>query len=317
MFSETAHDFGRVLDTCSLTHRFAFKNTGSAPLRIASVKASCGCTTTELTQKELLPGEEASICVTFNPKGRKGKEQNHVLVQSNDPVKSSIELEITGEVIPTIEVQPPFLHLGPLPPDRRTTATVTVTGRTESFAVTSVSVDSRYLTARVVRTENPHSGEKILHKATVEIGLEPCAPVGPLRGHLLVHTLGGADPVADVPFFAHILGDIEATPKHLFIPTHEPGKPYECEVSLATRSGRGFKIKAVNLDQSPHANLILEVKTIVNGAAAKRRIRLSGVTPRQEGVLRAALQITTDVPGEEHITIPLHAFISAAPQSQQ
>ena len=39
VFESLAHDFGTVQPNAALTHNFAFKNTGTAPLLIEKVKA--------------------------------------------------------------------------------------------------------------------------------------------------------------------------------------------------------------------------------------------------------------------------------------
>jgi hypothetical protein len=57
-FSETQHDFGQAWQGDNLTHLFTFKNTGSSPLEITNIRASCGCTAAVVSKIETPEGGE-------------------------------------------------------------------------------------------------------------------------------------------------------------------------------------------------------------------------------------------------------------------
>lgn len=63
------HDFGKVVRGESVSHVFKFRNTGKAPLVIADVTTSCGCTTPEYTKEPVLPGRYGEVKVTFDGEG--------------------------------------------------------------------------------------------------------------------------------------------------------------------------------------------------------------------------------------------------------
>src|SRR5262245_49932812 len=67
------YDFGTVMEGEPARHKFEVKNTGGAPLDIKSLVASCGCTAAALKQKILAPGDSTEIEVTFDTRGRRGK----------------------------------------------------------------------------------------------------------------------------------------------------------------------------------------------------------------------------------------------------
>ncbi|MDD4819952.1 MAG: DUF1573 domain-containing protein [Flavobacteriales bacterium] len=62
-------DFGTIERGKKVSHVFKFKNTGSAPLIIADVATSCGCTTPEYTKTPVQPGAQGQIKVNFNGQG--------------------------------------------------------------------------------------------------------------------------------------------------------------------------------------------------------------------------------------------------------
>lgn len=82
---------------------FYIKNKGNAPLVIEGISTSCGCTTAEAAESELLPGESTQLKVVYDPNthpGITGRIERVVYVSSNDPENSEAELKITANVVP-------------------------------------------------------------------------------------------------------------------------------------------------------------------------------------------------------------------------
>lgn len=75
-------------------------NTGNEPLLIVRAQAGCGCTSINYPEDPILPGDTASVKVTYNPSGRPGQFTKQVLIFTNTVPRRTI-LEISGNVIPT------------------------------------------------------------------------------------------------------------------------------------------------------------------------------------------------------------------------
>lgn len=98
-FEEKTHDFGTIKEVDGpVTHTFEFTNTGSEPLVIINVNASCGCTRPEYSKEPIKPGKSGKIKVTFNPAGRPGEFSKDVKIRTNGNKRPI--LKITGIVIP-------------------------------------------------------------------------------------------------------------------------------------------------------------------------------------------------------------------------
>ncbi len=96
-FKELEWDFGEIVQGDKVTHVFQFTNTGSEPLILNSAKGSCGCTVPEWPREPILPGEEGEIKVTFNSKGKKGKQTKSVTLTGNtdpNPVRLLVKAQI-------------------------------------------------------------------------------------------------------------------------------------------------------------------------------------------------------------------------------
>jgi hypothetical protein len=95
---DSAYDFGKVTDGEIVEYNFRFKNTGTKPLIVTNVSASCGCTVPEKPEAPIKPGETGFIKVKFNSEKRIGKTHKTINVSSNaEPAFP--ELLLTGEVV--------------------------------------------------------------------------------------------------------------------------------------------------------------------------------------------------------------------------
>jgi len=97
-FREESKNFGKMKQGKVLTHIFVFKNEGDETLKIKRVKTSCGCTAALLSKKEIAPGAEGEIKLTFNTKGFKGKNTKYIDVESNDPAQPRKRLTVSAEI---------------------------------------------------------------------------------------------------------------------------------------------------------------------------------------------------------------------------
>ena len=101
-FDEVVYDFGTIKESDGwIEHEFKFTNTGNAPLAIATVSASCGCTKPEFPKKPIAPGKSAKIKIRFTPEGLKGYFARTAKVRTNVKGKEgTVTLTIKGSVIP-------------------------------------------------------------------------------------------------------------------------------------------------------------------------------------------------------------------------
>lgn len=99
-WDKTVHDFGKFKEesgkqTCTYT----FTNTGSQPLIITNVRASCGCTSPTWTKEPVKAGEKGYVKATYNPRNRPGRFNKSVTVTTNATPPTTI-LRLKGDVTP-------------------------------------------------------------------------------------------------------------------------------------------------------------------------------------------------------------------------
>ena len=98
--SASEHDFGTFKEEAGRqTFDFILTNTGTNPLVIQNVVASCGCTTPEWTRQPIPVGGNGKVTAIYDPKNYPGKFSKTLSVYTNTKPQVVV-LVIKGEVIP-------------------------------------------------------------------------------------------------------------------------------------------------------------------------------------------------------------------------
>jgi len=101
-FTEEKYDFGDIFQGDVVEHTFKFENSGTEPLVISNVSVTCGCTATDWPRKLISVGEEASITVEFNSRGKMGRQNKVISIYSNG-IQPMYKVSIVTNVLPKKE----------------------------------------------------------------------------------------------------------------------------------------------------------------------------------------------------------------------
>lgn len=96
-FAEESWDFGKIIMGDTVSHDFAFTNTGEIPLIISNASATCGCTVPEYPKEPVAPGESGIIKVKFDSSNKTGK-QHKVITLTTNATPAQSEIFLTGEI---------------------------------------------------------------------------------------------------------------------------------------------------------------------------------------------------------------------------
>lgn len=91
---ETEHDFAKIPQGKPVYYVFEILNTGTQPLKLDDVHASCGCTTPEWSRDPIAPGANAQIKVGYNA-AAEGPFDKAITITYNGQSK---QLKIKGTV---------------------------------------------------------------------------------------------------------------------------------------------------------------------------------------------------------------------------
>ena len=96
VIKEEVYDFGKSPQGKPVHHIFIVTNAGKAPMQLANVQASCGCTTPEWDKENPIPaGEEGKITVGYNA-AAEGVFTKQITITYNET--QTKQITIKGEV---------------------------------------------------------------------------------------------------------------------------------------------------------------------------------------------------------------------------
>ncbi|MDE5839042.1 MAG: DUF1573 domain-containing protein [Paramuribaculum sp.] len=176
---DTVHDFGSFSEDIGLARcTFRAVNTSDKPIAVISARANCGCTHPEYPKAAVQPGDTLKVSVAYDAKGRPGRFEKKVYVDTGDGISTT--LRVKGTVIGA-----PSSLSGRYPIDAgkaRFSATVipfgeTLKGRVAQGVVKGYNTTSDYIEPRVeglpkyvdvnIRPEKVPPGEQFVVSATV------------------------------------------------------------------------------------------------------------------------------------------------------
>ena len=89
---------------------FKYENKGKTPIKIKSVRSSCGCTVASSRKDEVAPGEKGEVTATFHIGGRTGVQQKAITVETDDASQPVMNLMLKAVIDQALEIQPTFVY---------------------------------------------------------------------------------------------------------------------------------------------------------------------------------------------------------------
>jgi hypothetical protein len=91
---ETVHDFGKIPQGKPVFYFFDIANTGTTPLKLDNVQASCGCTTPEWNREAIAAGGSDKIKVGYNA-ANEGPFEKYITITYNGNQTKQIRIKGT------------------------------------------------------------------------------------------------------------------------------------------------------------------------------------------------------------------------------
>jgi hypothetical protein len=91
---ETEHDFGKIPQGKPVFYFFEIANTGTTPLKLDNVQASCGCTTPEWNRDAIAAGGTDKIKVGYNA-ANEGNFEKFITITYNGNQTKQIKIKGT------------------------------------------------------------------------------------------------------------------------------------------------------------------------------------------------------------------------------
>jgi len=313
-FAKRSHDFGVITDANDYTTTFSFTNTGSGTLVISEVKSTCGCTVPTLAKTVYAPGESATISVTFDPSGKSGLLNKSISVISNAQPQSVTKLAIRADVRPLIDFKF-FLALGELVLGQQHTGRVVLSYNDPELRITDLYATDPHFSVKLVDVGAPNPiADGLPYLATLEVTLGSDAPWGLLQSQVKFTGRGrAAEQFAPtiapytVMISGRIFGDARLEPVMLMNRnSFGRNRPFKMSAELTRASGAPFSVTEIRITESTVPGLTPSV--VANGPAAYT-VHLDGTTPAGGGTVKGSVMVSTDIPGEEELSIIFAMYV--------
>jgi hypothetical protein len=282
-------NFGIRNDHETVVHSFVVKNSGDTPLAISRVKASCGCTAVKSGAKSLQPGESTTIEARFTLKGRRGKQQKSITVESSDPATPRLRLWLKGEVVVDVAVEPRYLNFRQMHKDSVVTQNVSLVSLRPDVRITAVKSDSAAFSATI----DPDG--RGLTVRTV-----PPVSEGLLRGRMTVTT----DHPRGLSTYLNIagvaVGDLQALPRDLIL-RKSSTVPRRITIVVRPHIKQTFEITKVEV---PLPSIKATVTKQPDGTC---RVVLDNVRP-DPGLSGKAILIRTSLDSTPELRVPFRVL---------
>jgi thiosulfate sulfurtransferase len=104
---QETYNFPDTVEGIAVVHAFVLSNVGDQELAITNVTAACHCTTTQLATNRLQPGQSVELRAMLDTNGYSDTVWRYVTVESNDPARPKLKLNLRGNVIDRQPYQKP------------------------------------------------------------------------------------------------------------------------------------------------------------------------------------------------------------------
>jgi hypothetical protein len=282
-------NFGVRRDDETVVHQFVLKNEGDAPLAITRVKASCGCTAVKSSASSIPPGESATIDARFTLRGRRGKQQKSIMVESNDPQNPRLRLWLKGEIVVEVALEPRYVNFRQMHKDSVATQTVELVSLRPHVRIINIKTDT---TAYEATIDPDGRGLTVRTVPPLKEGL--------VRGRIVVTTDHPKGLTTDLNIAGVAVGDLTLLPRELIL---RKSWPDARRLTLVVRPFNkiAFEIKKVEV---PLPSIKPTSKKQPDGTA---RIELADVRP-DPALNGKQIVIHTSLPSCPTLRVPIRVL---------
>jgi hypothetical protein len=301
MFSVTSHNFGTVAKGSKTEYRFVFRNIYKEDLHVVGVRTSCGCTSPEVTKRDLKTHDTSEIVAKFNTRTFLGQHGATLTVTFDKPFYAEVQLRVAGNIRGDVTFDPPFVNLGNVDLGKGAERVVRVTRAGSSpWEIKDVrSANANFEVALSKPTQGPSQTSYDL-----TMRLKPDAPAGYVKGQLILVTNDARATQIPMDVEGRVVAEVTVSPQLLSLGSVECGATVTKNVVV--RANRPFCVTGV---ACADGCLTCEPKTT---PATVHILPVTFTAGKSAGKIEQQLKISTDL-GEGAVpTVTVQAVVEKA-----
>jgi hypothetical protein len=290
MFEQLHWDFGSVPRGPAVSHPFRLTNRTKQAVHVGSIRVSCGCTSAQVLQNDLTPGQSTVMLVQMDTTRFVGAKSVTIYVTFDQPQWEEVRLWVQANARDDVSLKPDSMAFGQIKRGSGPGAMVELSllGGGD-WQVTEVHSDSNYVLTELVEKQRDPSVVTYELKAR----MRPDAPVGKWYTDIWLTTNHPASPRLRIPVTVEIESALSVSPPVAVLGEVKLGT--EAERHVIVRGVKPFQITAIGgTDQS------LNVHDSGNGSKPVHvlTVKLKGT---EVGELSRNLHIVTDLVEDSQI----------------
>jgi len=289
LLSTTTHDFGSVAKGAKAEYAFIITNNLQDDVHIASVRASCGCTTPSIAndKRTLKAYEQGAIIAHLNSDTYVGQRAATLTVTFDQPYYAEAQLQIRALVHTDILMEPTSLQFG-----------VVEQGKAKEARVRLYRADyPNWQIGSNVELSDPNlQGEVVLLARQgsqvwydLKVRLAPTASPGYISDRAILTTNDPSTRQMPVQIEGQVRPSVAVSPADLFLGVMRAGQ--KVTKPLVVRADKPFRIKSVTGDKASFE--------IADPSGEEARpvhvVRVTFVAGAEIGKVVKTIQIATDI----------------------
>jgi hypothetical protein len=284
MFTTTSHNFGTVAKGSKTEHRFVFRNLYKEDLHVVGVRTSCGCTSPEVTVRDLKTHETGEVVAKFNTRTFLGQHGATLTVTFDKPFFAEVQLRVAGNIRGDVTFDPPFVDLGNVDLGKGAERSVRVT-HVGSTPWEIKDVRSANANFEVSLSKPNHSSGQSAYDLAVR--LKPETPAGYVKGQLILVTNDPRAGQIPMDVEGRVVAEVTVSPQLLALGSVQPGGTVT--KNIVVRANRPFCVTGVSCSDGC---LTCEPKTT---AANVHILPVTFAAGSMSGKVERQLKISTDL----------------------
>ena len=294
MFVSQSHDFGTVARAAKTEHRFYFDNPYNEPIRVRSVRTSCGCTTPIVETHDVPAHGRGSILAKFNTGTHTGQRAATLTVTFDKPVFGEVQLHVKGYVRTDVVFSPGEASFGSIDQGSEKTLDVALdyAGRSD-WQIVGMNTSEQFISATA--QEVSRANGRVRYNVSIKIAAD--APAGPLQSELIVLTNDRKLTRVPLRIDANILAGLTVSPSTIAMGDVDASESVKQLVLV--KGQKPFTILAIESD-------VLDVDTDLSSAPRAMHPLQLTIKPKAGDLgreIKGSVVIKTDMPDKPEIEL--------------
>ena len=325
VLEKTVLDYGVVDQNREYSATVGYRNAGPARIEGLRANASCSCYSVTLTDTELEPGATGTLTVRFRTHGFTGRASKSLHLHYSDGQPRKVKVQMVLNIVGGVLVE--RLHLGELLAGTKPAGSVPLLwyeGVGQPFEIESIEIPGQPIATRV---EPWAPTTPRVDPEAAERGVKPREPL-PFRGWLIHFTFTEPPPRGIysqkaivklkhptqqqvlIPITANIVGKVWVQTSRIYLGLVRQGQSKSAAVAF-----KPFKPEFALGEVSARARKGLLTVTIEDGfgpMGPHKKLRVTVPTDAPPGPLDDVIELRTEVPGEELVTVEVRGRVFVA-----